>query len=210
MKRCQGCAARIQAGGFCEECRRSLLRAQTPVSGVRSLYSYQGILRQTILRAKVKNDVLALQALCELFVGNPQILECAHECDVLVPAPSSLWGRLRGRFDIAQALALELSKQVDRPVRLMPFRHYMSFGKRAGKNLSSMANRSIAAKSSQFADQRVMLIDDIFTTGWTMRHVGLVLKDLGATEVRSWTVGMAFQETDRSQSGNKISVKTDK
>ncbi|MCX6124623.1 MAG: phosphoribosyltransferase family protein [Proteobacteria bacterium] len=199
---CQGCSVDILAGGFCAPCRQTLLnlkRQQHPealtstmefeeaeheamatLTGS-SLFLYQGIMRRVIMRAKVRNDLLALNGLVELFVSQPKVISLAKNCDVLVPAPSSLWGRMRGRFDLAQSMALGLGAAIDLPVSLMPWVAYMRFRKRAGSNRrgTEKLRREIPSKLL-FKGSRVLVIDDVMTTGNTMRSTLMLALNLGA------------------------------
>lgn len=187
MKECEGCSKLIPAGGFCPECLAGLPSiCPADHSGIdTALFVYQGQIRDLILRAKVKNQWSALQSLCSLFVCNPLVLSMVADSDVIVPAASSLWGRMRGRFDVAQSVALELSRQVGVPLELLPTSHYLRGKKRAGQNDKETANGSIVSANQGFLDQRrVLMIDDIVTTGWTMRALRRDLLTYGAKEVK--------------------------
>ena len=202
FKFCQGCSVNILAGGFCAPCRQTLLnlrrqqapqalpsmsefeRAENELNGIAaggSLFLYQGVMRRVIMRAKVRNDLLALNGLVELFASHPEVLKLAKNSDVLVPAPSSLWGRMRGRFDLAQSMALGLGAEIDLPVALMPWVAYMRFRKRAGSNeYREEKSREATPSKLLFKGLRVLVIDDVMTTGKTMSSTLMLALKLGA------------------------------
>lgn len=197
IKVCQGCFTKIEASGFCSECRREL-RSPSDLNdalakNITSLFHYDGMLRLAIMRAKVRNDFNALRGLCELFTSDERVLAITNAADVLVPAPSSVWGRVRGRFDLAQACALMLSRETGISISFMPLWHYMRFGKRAGKNFEKFSKRDflVSTPKARYEGKRVLLIDDVVTTGQTIGGSVAWLKSEAALSVKVVTLAAA-------------------
>jgi len=193
FKYCQGCFKNIAAGGFCPECREELIAVVDDTSHgalqVTSLYRYHAKIRLAIMRAKVRSDVLALNGLCELFAGDARVLDLVARFYVVVPAPSSLWGRIRGRFDLAEACALRLAREVQLPIRSLPFKHYTKLHKRAGRNFSQLgANPLNRSSQGMFTGLSILLVDDIVTSGHTLRSANFVLQQLGAIRSQAVTL----------------------
>ncbi len=84
-----------------------------------------------ILRAKVKNDFIALRFLRDLVVTDPVVEHLVTWCEAIMPAPSSLWGRVRGRFDIAGYIAAELGSFYGKRVANPPLKLSFRWQKRA-------------------------------------------------------------------------------
>lgn len=203
MSYCQGCLKAATASGFCLACRAELHQTGHHVKPgqVGGLFQYGKTLRRVIMRAKVKNDLHALNGLSALYTGHEDVLRAAAKCDVIVPAASSLWGRIRGRFDLAQAMALNLGSETGKPVVLLPWQQYMRLTKRAGKNRSLVivAKKELAVKNHpKFSGQRILLIDDIITTGLTVKSTSKSLLAMGATSVTAISLA-ASSAADNSQ-----------
>ena len=155
------------------------------------LFEYRSFVRDLILRAKVKNDFHALRCLCYLAESCSEILFLVNWADIIIPAPSSLWSRLRGRYDIAGFWACNLAKENDKKLEIGPSRLAYRIRKRAlmtpsakigvtGANpfinrllasgLSSRYKRK-AENTELSKGKNLLVIDDIMTTGFTMRSI---------------------------------------
>lgn len=136
---------------------------------IESLWPYDSQVRQLILHAKVQNRFALLQFLglkmLESLVFDPK----QNVEQWIMPAPSSLWGRLRGRFDIAYWLAKKLSDSLQKKIILADSSLYWRLKKRAALS-NKIRPENISYTTSQVyipLGSEVLLIDDVVTTGWT-------------------------------------------
>jgi len=166
-----------------------------PQNSVVSLYKYRKPLTKMIHRAKIRDDIPALRALTYLLASAPVSLTRAAWATHIMPAPSSLWGRLRGRYDIAWLAADTLARHAHKPL-LEPPRHlYWRLRKQArlapGKRsaLRTPAPETAIPTSSTFTSSNpdapssrtpahLLIIDDVVTTGDTLRRLQSVLRRL--------------------------------
>jgi predicted amidophosphoribosyltransferase len=179
---CVGCALGLSGS--------ALARRQKAPTDPHSLFRYQGPVRQLIRRAKAQEDHRALSVLVRLFLDRDESLDEAARCDVIVPCPSSLWSRCRGRLDVAWRLAEALAKRTAKPILAAPWHLHWRTLKQArlsgrarrlqGRALGSFgAGRFAAHAASCFARRlealgdptRVLIVDDVVTTGMTLAAV---------------------------------------
>ena len=122
---------------------------------------------------------------------------------LIVPAPSSLWGRLKGRFDIALMAAECFFSRGQILHASLPGSFFR--GKRAGHNENSDVdsflpptdvvfnkNRGILKRISTAA--HIVVVDDVMTTGLTMRSSINLLKSLGAQTVEGLVVASSNKD----------------
>jgi len=157
--------------------RSQVLNADTAIP-VTSLFHYEGAMRELILQAKVHSVWRTAQFLMDLAANDSQIAQLVAWADILVPAPSSAWGRLRGRFDLAQLTTARLAKEHTKTMQLPPGRLFWRWRKRAQATDREQHN-AFASQSSGNGDSKektknkikILFIDDIITTGFTMREL---------------------------------------
>ena len=126
----------------------AILHTETFVnSNVLVVFEYEHFVRELIVRAKTKNDIVAMGFILK-FMGH-----CAQDVvrnydvssTLVVPAPPSFWGRVRGRFDLAQMASLALFSRADVFTGALPGSLFR--GKRAGRNIENSRKNNAALKS---------------------------------------------------------------
>jgi ComF family protein len=113
--------------------------------------------------------------------------------DVLVPVPASPAAVRRRGFDHAADLAFGLSRATGLPVRRV-ISARSSADQRALGRADRFANRDGAfALSTHQVPERVVLVDDVFTTGATMEAAAHLLRTRGTSVVRALAVARAVR-----------------
>jgi ComF family protein len=186
---CAGCAAALEPiePPWCERCGApSLLpvprcRDCPPpaVSGVRAPFRYEGPAREAIHRLKFTGwrDVAAALA------------AAIAACDGQAPADVITWVPLSRRrlaergYDQARALAVALAHETGTPVvRLL--RRTVATGPQARRRGSERREAMRGAfDATRDVPPRVLLVDDVLTTGATVAACAEALRDAGASQV---------------------------
>ena len=122
--------------------------------------------------------------------------EPLNQADVIIPVPLHHDRERQRGFNQACILARELSRLSRLPIdehsvvrRIHTERHRAGMDAKARRQ--SVANAFTIRHPKSIAGQRVLLIDDVFTTGATVSACASVLKDAGAEEVFVLTVAKA-------------------
>ena len=125
--------------------------------------------------------------------------------DVLVPVPLHWWKRWRRGFNQSELLCREISRRTNLPVRNC-IRRVKNTGAQAGlTNARRRTNvaRAFRAKGRRpLEGMRVLLVDDVMTTGATAAACARALKEAGARHVALLTVARA----DRRMAAGSLAV----
>jgi competence protein ComFC len=171
----------------CGRCRRGL----TPFAVGVSLGPYEGALRVLIHELKYRGRRRVAARLAALLVEVPEVKSVVSSA-VLVPVPLHPKRERERGFNQAQLLAVELARRTGRarPARVLVRRKDTApqTGLSAASRRANVAGAFAVRRRAQVAGRVVVLVDDVMTTGATVRACARALREAGAREVRLLTV----------------------
>lgn len=167
--------------GFCEVCFPLL----EPIERGVAAFEYGGPMADAIRRLKYDNRPdLAAPLGRMLAEAGAHLSGCV---DAVVPVPLHARRRRERGFDQAALLAKPVARLLDVRLRvraLVRLRHTPPQAERTlADRLSNMRGAFTARRS--LAEQRILLIDDVQTTGATLAAASHALKDAGVAEVHT-------------------------
>jgi predicted amidophosphoribosyltransferase len=182
---CDGCAARLVALAPAQAGCRSpgLARAWAP-------FAYEGVARQVVMALKARSATQAAR-----FMGGAIAARCPPGLlggGVLVPVPGHPHGARRRGFDHAAAITRVIARhaglEVVAALRRAPARPQVGLARAARR---ANAAGSVGVRPRLPPGLRVILVDDVYTTGATLEACALALRGAGAGEV----VAVCFART---------------
>lgn len=182
---CAGCGRRGPV--LCRPCRFALaapgrLPQRSGPGDVVAAVPFAGRARDVLLGFKYGNRRQLAHHLAGLLV-NRLIAEGfgAGDFDVVTWAPTSRRHRRRRGFDQAEVVARRVARQLGLPCRRLLERegHVAQTGRPRAERLHGPVFRASPATRGR----RVLAVDDVVTTGSTLRSAASALRDAGATSV---------------------------
>lgn len=179
-----------QAGGIlCPACSSH----QYSIDGVRSPFRFEGVIRQAIHQFKYRNLRAIVEPLAELL--GDYLTTHPVPGEVLVPVPLHR-KRLRERgYNQSELLARELGKLVKLPVMAEGIvRRQHSPPQARATSISerrSNVNDAFSCGNRSLQNKRIILIDDVATSGATLDACAAVLKAAAASSV--WGLTLATE-----------------
>lgn len=191
--RCLRCGCGGPPGGDCDHCRRGWSAGE----GLVVLGGYGDELRAAVLRCKRPGAEPVAAALGRLLVRRHRGTLEAWGCDAVVPVPMH-WTRraLRGASaadEIAAQLAADLRlpcRRLLRRARATRMQNELPFEQRRGNVRGAFRPRSSAA------GLRLLLVDDVVTTGGTLAECRGALLAAGAAAVHAAAAARAERSAD--------------
>lgn len=181
------CASCETAGDpLCRSCRFGLAAsmAVTTAGGIGAAMPFDGAARTVILALKYRNRRAVAKHLASMMVRRLQlgVPGEGRQFDVVTWAPTSA-GRARRRgFDQAELLAREVARQLGVPCRRLLYRVHgqPQTGRTRMERLIGPAFRARPVRSGL----RVLVVDDVVTTGATLRCAERALRVAGVEQLR--------------------------
>lgn len=184
--RCPKCATKVAEtfrGGDCPWCKSHDLRFDRAVA----LGSYDAAFREAVLRTKRMKNEAMVAALTDLLWRREADALRAERVDVVLPVPMHWRRRLLRGHNAPEILAELLARQLRIPDRPRGLIRRRSTNPQAGLSVpqrrENVHNAFTVRRRSAVAGKRVLLVDDILTSGATCSEIARVLKRSGAAAV---------------------------
>jgi ComF family protein len=192
---CNRCGGDIPDGrdgsDRCESCRHAALSFDSVIP----LGGYHARLREAVLRMKrPQHDALSL-AIGRLLVDRRRERLAAVGADMIVPIPM-FWGRrLRRGQNCPELLASCLAKSLGAPVQAAILARRRNTAPQAGlapqRRFENVQGAFRVRRPDAVKGARVLLVDDVLTTGATCSEAAKMLKQAGAAMVAVAVVARA-------------------
>lgn len=181
--RCSKCG-RISLDEICSDCNwwNDYFKDNDPLQYNVSIYQYNNFFQDIITMWKYRGDYILIEAFMNPFKEHYINRFAFLNNPVAIPIPLSE-ERLKERgFNQAEQLALFLPI----PIKNILFRNNSE--KQAKKSRHERIGEKNPFKIKQKINNPVILVDDIYTTGATIRHAATILKEAGCPHVYSYTL----------------------
>jgi competence protein ComFC len=166
--------------GYCQDLRFYFSRA---VCACRA----QGVVRDCILRFKYNREMYFGQHLVNWLVGAAQRWIDWREVDAIVPVPLHPRKQRRREFNQAEYLAAGLSKTVNVTVLKRELKRVKDTPTQTKLNaearMKNLRDAFAVRDGTAFKGKRLVILDDVFTTGATMDSCAKTLRGAGAKDV---------------------------
>lgn len=171
------------AGGRCAAC----ILHPPATESVRAVVAYDDVARRFLLRAKLGRRPELLEPLGCQIADAVRLTGLAAGCTAVVAAPSDPWANWRRGFSPGAVLARCVGRALGLPVRRHLLRRRLGVWG-AVKRLPAPARRRRMADAFRVRGsldrQRLLLVDDVMTTGATVEGCAGALIGAGAAAVR--------------------------
>lgn len=161
---------------------------------------YSGPLREIILRLKYRRLEYLAEPLASMLYGAARKAGLAEEQDLLTSVPLHWGRRLRRGFDQADLLSQRLNRFLQIPLSERNLRRIRATASQTGLSESKRRENVRGAfkvrRPDEVKGKRVLLVDDVMTTGATVSECARTLLRAGAKEVSVLVVARAQPAAD--------------
>jgi ComF family protein len=172
----------------CSNCREMELH----FTSARSAVVAKSMVLETIHRYKYSHAVWFEPFLADLLIREAKPVLCGQNWDFIVPVPLHPLKQREREFNQAERLARHLSKATEIPWncrllhRINPTMTQTRLTKQ--QRVKNMRGAFAVRNGVKLSGARIVIVDDVFTTGATTSACAKALRAAGAGEVCVWTV----------------------
>ena len=172
----------------CTNCREMELH----FSSARSAVVAHGIVREAIHRFKYQRALWFESFLADLLIREAKPVLREQRWDFIVPVPLHPVKHREREFNQAERLAIHLSMATEIPMNDKLLRRITPTATQTlltrEQRAANMRGAFAVAGHSELDGERIILVDDVFTTGATTSACAKALQSAGAGDVCVWTV----------------------
>lgn len=184
---CLCCDVNSEGQLLCPDCRKALTAMKLPENeqgdeGIRSVYRYDGIVRQLVYMLKLDCQTDAAEVLAEDMADAVRAMNLPENTVLTWVTMPELRRKKRG-IDHGRELCEAVARRVDRPVRQLLVRVGNGHTQRGLNREKRLKNIARSIRCDQQIDVPVLMIDDVLTTGATASVCAEALRRAGAPQV---------------------------
>jgi ComF family protein len=184
---CRVCGAPCEAAR-CVACKER----EFAFESARSVAIFEGVLRDAIHAMKYDFHAAVAEPLGELMATRFPGSSLAGKVDLVIPVPIHRSRMLVRGFNQSEELARKLCRRVSLPlvtdVLYQPCKTKHQVNLSYDERASNMRGAFVVRDARKVAGKRVLVLDDVLTTGATANEAALALKNAGAKSVHAYTL----------------------
>lgn len=191
---CSVCG-KLDKNWLCENCKKRIERLEKSelvdienkkYEKLLYIFKYESLIRKLILKYKFSGQGYLCNLFSNVIINNKNNQKILKEYDLIIPVPMYEKKRSKRGYNqteliaekIATSLNIEYSKCIEKVINTT------TQSKLGGKSRQSNIQHAFFIKNDiEVEDKKIILLDDIYTTGATSEECSRILKNSGAKEV---------------------------
>ncbi len=175
--RCYRCKQLSPDSRVCPSCRQHSKLAHVWVRG-----NYEGLAKRLIYKFKYERASAAAKPLARLMI---EALPWLNDETLIVHVPTATRRRRQRGYDHAELIAREIARQrgLTHIPLLARYGQSRQVGAKRNERLKQLQDSFYIRNLNELPKARILLVDDIVTTGGTLEAAAAVLKKAGAKSV---------------------------
>ena len=157
-----------------------------------SIFKYEGLIRNKIIDYKFNNKAYLYKSFGEILIKNKKIYGILKKYDIIIPVPISKKRKLKRGYNQTELIAGFLSKnmkiQYERKA-LIKTKNIISQSQLTKKQRIKNVQGAFKIKNiNKIKNKKILLLDDIYTTGSTANECSKILKEAKANNICILTI----------------------
>ena len=162
------------------------------------LFSYTDMIREKILQYKFNDKAYLANTIYEFFMNNEKLYRFLKKYDIIIPVPISTIRKRERGYNQSELLARKISKLAgnyyDTQVLKKTKRNQPQSKLNKEQRKENVKNVYKIQNKRRIQNKKILLLDDVYTTGATVNECARMLKQAGSQSVGVLTIAKDFVE----------------
>ena len=151
------------------------------------IFKYESLIRKLVLGYKFSNKAYISNFFSNIIVNNKKIFCLLKQYDMIIPVPMHKKKMQNRGYNQTELVSQKIAKNLgiqNRPDILQKVVNTTTQSRLGGKARQTNIQHAFFIKNDiEVEDKKIILLDDIYTTGATSEECSRILKDAGAKEI---------------------------
>ena len=184
-----GICGKIGEGYICKKCYKEIKKyLYTENNGdIFYLLRYEDVIRTKIIDYKFNDKSYLYNMFCEIFVKNKNACEFLKKYDIIIPVPIHKNRKRKRGYNQSELIAKKLAKYFKIPiytdVLIKTKNNLMQSSLNKKGRIKNIQNAYKIQNMEKIKQKSILILDDIYTTGFTAKECKKTLQSAGAKQV---------------------------
>jgi len=156
------------------------------------IFKYEGIIKERLIKFKFREKVYIYKAFVKFLIKNKKVCRFLKSYDIIIPVPIHYNRKVTRGYNQSALISKEIAKKLD-----IEYKEKVLFKKVNNKPQSTKDKEArkenvigvyYTKNKNQIYSKKILLLDDIYTTGSTVNECSKMLKLAGAKYVDVITI----------------------
>ena len=206
-----GFCDKMGEGYLCQECKQKIANSNiyfnqldfyqnedTFIDEHFYLFSYEEPIRRKILQYKFEDKAYLANTIYEFFMNNEKLYGFLKKYDIIIPIPISLSRKRERGYNQSELLARKVSKMAGISIEMQVLKKAKNNQPQSSLNKEqrreNVKNVYKVQNELKIQNKKILLLDDIYTTGSTANECARVLKVAGSQTVGILTIASDLEK----------------
>ena len=156
------------------------------------IFKYEDIIRDTIIKYKFQNKAYIYKTFSKIILKNKKICGFLKKYDIIIPVPISKKRKLKRGYNQTELIAKEIAKythlKMENKVLLKNKNIVTQSLLNKKKREQNVKNAFYIKNVERILNKKILIFDDIFTTGSTVLECAKIFKKIRTKEIGVLTI----------------------
>ena len=156
------------------------------------IFMYGGVIRQIFLNYKFNEKAYLYKTFTNFLLKNEKFVEIIKSYDIIIPVPVSKERRKKRGYNQSGLIAKEISKKLNIPINQTSLKKVKNIVAQSTLNKEqrekNIQGAYILKNAKSLKSKKVLIIDDIYTTGSTINECSKILYEVGTNKIGALTI----------------------